>query len=851
MKYVGKNTSQISFPLGGIGAGSIGLAGNGSLVDWEIFNRPNKESILGNTHFAIKVEDENKVLDARIINSDKLPPYQGITNIHFGGIGFGPAIGTMVGFPHFKDSEFIGEYPIAKINFLDDSFLGKVSLNAFNPLIPMNDKDSSIPCAMFEMEVTNTADKTLTYTVASMLANPAYKSCNHKYSKNGAINTILMKPNGISKNKTIEKGDISISAIGNDVSYQEFAFRGGWFDLLNVYWNDFNKVGTFKNRVFEYEEGFEKNYGSQDHSILAVHETIEPGETKTIKFAITWNYPIFDKYWDQSEVCGPECDCNNGSWKNYYSTIFEDSKDTAKYVLNNWDRLYSETKLYKDTLFSSTMPDYVLDAVSANISILRSPTTIRLENGAIYGFEGCHCDGGCCDGSCQHVWNYAYALPFLFPNLERSFRDLEYDYAFLDGKTGFRLQLPLGSGVTDFRACMDGQMGTIIKCYREWKISGDDNWLKDKWERIKASLEYAWADNNPDKWDADKDGISEGRQHHTLDMELYGPSSWLQGFYLAALKACAEISGYFGETDKQKEYMSLYESGREFLNKELFNGKYYFHKVDLNNEDFAKPFVTDAKVTDLYGNDSSEESIKKSYWDAEHGEIKYQVGEGSSIDQALAQWHANIIGLGEIFDKDKMAITVKSLFENNYKSTMRGFFNPCRIYALNDDAGTVICTYPEGTRKPVIPIPYAEECMNGFEYSAGVLMIQEGLIDEGLTVCKAVRDKYNGENRNPWNEFECGSNYARSMSSYSILLALSGFEFDMVKKYIGFNPIINENDFTSFWSIQNAWGSVKIGKENIFTCLYGEITLNTLKIKDKIVTFENGKTLKVGESIVL
>ena len=56
MKYNGNNLKNIRFPLGGIGTGCISIAGNGALVDWEIFNRPNKGSINGYSHFAIKAE---------------------------------------------------------------------------------------------------------------------------------------------------------------------------------------------------------------------------------------------------------------------------------------------------------------------------------------------------------------------------------------------------------------------------------------------------------------------------------------------------------------------------------------------------------------------------------------------------------------------------------------------------------------------------------------------------------------------------------------------------------------------------------------------------------------------------
>ena len=69
--YEGRRTREISFPLGGIGSGCIGLAGNGELIDAEIFNRPNKGSHLGFTHFAVKAERDGEVLDARVLRGDE------------------------------------------------------------------------------------------------------------------------------------------------------------------------------------------------------------------------------------------------------------------------------------------------------------------------------------------------------------------------------------------------------------------------------------------------------------------------------------------------------------------------------------------------------------------------------------------------------------------------------------------------------------------------------------------------------------------------------------------------------------------------------------------------------------
>jgi uncharacterized protein (DUF608 family) len=373
--------------------------------------------------------------------------------------------------------------------------------------------------------------------------------------------------------------------------------------------------------------------------------------------------------------------------------------------------------------------------------------------------------------------------------------------------------LPVGRPDFRYRTCVDGQMGTVIKVYREWKLSGDNEWMAGHWENVKKILEYAWSPKNPEKWDADKDGVLEGQQHHTLDMELFGPSAWLQGFYLAALKAAAEMAEFLGHEDEKKEYQELFEKGYHWTKENLFNGKYFIHKIDLKDKSLVEKFNA------LH------------YWNEETGEIKYQIGEGCEIDQLCAQWHANICGLGDIFDKTQRKAALKSLYQNNFKKSMRDLANPWRIFALNDESGAIICDYPEGSRKPSIPIPYCEESMHGFEYQLAGLLISEGLIDEGLTLVRAVRDRYDGEKRNPWNEIECGSNYARSMASFALIPIFSGFKFDLPKGKIGFNPLVHMDNFRCFWAAGKAWGVFKCSQDTVvITVLGGQISLEMLEM---------------------
>jgi non-lysosomal glucosylceramidase len=796
MIYRKEKTREISFPLGGIGTGCIGLAGNGALIDWEIFNRPNKQSYHGFSHFAVKAEAEKKVLDAKVLVADLSPPYVGQLSGHYSGFGWGPSRYTMQGLPHFRDCEFVGEFPFATVRFRDKTFPGRVEETAFNPFIPLNDKDSSIPAAFFLFTLTNTTKKKITYTISGMLKNRQGEKTVHKLHRRDGISLLHLASEQVPADH-VDYGDLAIATDAEDTSFQCYSYRGvsWWFHTLGVYWKDFTTPGKYVDRVLPPSD----NAGHDEHGILAAHVTLKPGQSRQIRFLIGWHYPNMNNYWNP-EPCECQDRCKPRTWKNYYTTLFRDSADTVWYGLRNWDPLYGRTKAFKEALFSSTLPPFVLDAVSANLSILKSPTVLRLEDGSLYGFEGCHGNAGCCEGTCTHVWNYAYAAPFLFPNLERSMRDLEYRHTMRDdGKMGFRLQLPVGRAFQDWHACADGQFGGVIKSYREWKLSGDDAWLKSNWPAIKKSIEFAWAPTNEDQWDLDKDGVLEGRQHHTLDTELFGPNSYLTGFYLAALKAGADMAEYLGEPEKAKEYRGLFEKGKAWVDKNLFNGEYYHQKINLKDKSVLDPY---REFDDRFG------SVEAFYWSKEHGELSHQIATGCHCDQVIAQWHANLVGLGDIFDRSKVRKALQSIYRYNFKKAVRAFANPCRLYAVNDEAALVICDWPKGD-KPACPLSYAEEAMNGYEYQAAIHMIQEGLVKEGLTVVRAIRDRYDGEKRNPWNEFECGSNYARSMASFALLPALAGFRFDGVKEYLGFAPAVKGKNFSCFWSVDGAWGTYR------------------------------------------
>lgn len=799
MEYRNEYTNKISFPIGGIGSGCVGLGGDGRLVDWEIFNRPSKGSINGYSHIAVKAKTGNKIV-TKILNGDMTENIMGkYQKEKFTGFGFGANNKTMCAFPHFKHHTFKGEFPVAELDFWDENFPGKVKLTAFNPFIPLDDKNSSIPGAFFEVEAENNTYEDIEYQIAFTLTNPFEKSRNYS-KKAGNYSMITLENAGVSQND-VSYGDLTVATDSESVIMQTYWYRGRWMDSVTAFWNEFNSISDIKDRIYD-------TYGCYDNASLVTKVRVKAGEKCSVRFIMTWNIPRTYNYWKETADKTP--------WKNYYAVLFENSISSSKYSLDNWDMLKKRTFKFKDALFNSTLDKSVTEAISATMSVLKSPTVLRLEDGSFYGWEGVHEAEGSCEGTCQHVWNYAYALCFLFPQLERSIRDLEFKYSTdKNGRMSFRLKLPLGSEEWDFRACLDGQMGTVIKALREWKISGDDEWLKNNWDNIKKVLEYAWSEENPDEWDRDKDGVLEGRQHHTLDMELFGPSSWLESIYLAALKAAREMAVYLGDNQKAEEYGELFEKGYNWMKENLFNGEYFIQKIDITNKSIIQHFP-----------------YTQDYWNEETEEIKYQIADGSEIDQMLGQWHCTINGLGDVFDKGQLNKALDYMMSHNYKESVREFTNLWRVFSLNDEAGTVMCDYADGKKRPSIPIPYETETMHGFEYQFAGLLMSEGRIEEGLKVVKAVRDKYDGKKRNPWNEMECGSNYARSMASFALLPILSGFEFHLPKKYIGFNPIVNKDDFNCFWSLGTGWGTFSMKKDKAELKIEeGYLDLNKMGVK--------------------
>ncbi len=794
---------NIALPLGGIGTGTVSLGGRGELRAWEIMNKPGKKYstvTIGNNapFFAIYVKPDGKepLTKALIgpLHASEYQHYEGRPVNHHG-------------MPRFSSASFDAAYPFGQVNLSDDLLPVSVKIRGFNPLIPGNSDASSIPIAILTYEVTNNTDAPMEVSVCGTMRNfigqdgskyyrdwkgdfiPTGASKNiNAFRESEAIRGIYMTSNGV-ETTDAAWGTIALTTPDKGiVTWRRSSTPNDWENATLDFWDDFSADGLLTDK----KELADDN----PMASLSVKKSIPARSTESFVFYITWHFPNrpdWNGAWDPSvkgKIIG-----------NYYTTRYSDAWDVILKEapqLSEYERI---TRSFVDAFLSASIPDVVKEAALFNLSTLRSQTVFRIPDGHLMGWEGVMDDFGSCYGSCTHVWNYETATSFLFGDLARTMRDVEFTYGTKEnGKMMNRVSLPLESNLTiDHVAAADGQMGTIMRFYRDWMLCGDMEFLKTYWPKVKAAMSYAWIERG---WDGNQDGVQEGEQHNTMDVNYYGPNPQMQFWYFGALKACSKMAAAMNDKDFAARCDRIFANGSKWVDQNLFNGEYYEHKI------------TDPKTFQFLDMTDPEVNIPR-----------YQLGSGCLVDQLAGQYMAHVCGLGYLADQGNVKKALSTVYKYNFVERFDNIFNNMRSYVMDKESGLIMASWPKGRLK--VPFPYFAESMSGFEYAAAIGMLYEGQTEAGLRCIQSIRDRFDGEKRNPFDEPECGHNYARAMASWSAPMAISGFHYSAPEKSMSFNS----NPGTYFWSNGSAWGTCRIdGRKATLEVLYGSIELKSFTI---------------------
>lgn len=559
--------------------------------------------------------------------------------------------------------------------------------------------------------------------------------------------------------------------------------------------------------------------------------SLKPGEEKEVTFVLTWYFPFMTQL--NSEWGSLMQLKDFKSLKRHYHNWFKSANQVADYVSGQYDDLAGNTRLWNKTYYDSTLPYWLLDRSFIPNNTLASNTTLWFDNGRIWAWEGVEC----CIGTCQHVWQYAQGSARIFPEFERTLREVtDLGHSLLkNGGMGHRDETGGGHGR---EVAHDGHCGTIMRMYREHKNSPDNQFLKANYRKIKKTVQFII---NEDK---DKDGLLEGKQKNTLDASWYGPMGWISSLYLGALAAGKQMAIEFGDTGFADECNELLQKGNKNIVEKLFNGEYFIHIHDRKK----------------YANVISS-------------------NDGCHIDQVLGQSFAHQIGIKDrIVPEHETKKALESIWKYNFAPDAFAYqakhkvIKGVRIYATEGEAGTIMTTWPKSdgdtwavpgmadrpSDSPLWEGPggYFDEVWPGQEYQLATHMIYEGMIEKGLATARVVHDRHNPIKRNPYNEIECSDHYSRSMASYGVFLAVCGFEYHGPKGQISFAPKIKPEDFKTAFTVAEGWGQFTQKRQNgiqhnELELQYGQLNLSELSVELPKGAVPKTATFKVNGKIVI
>ena len=783
---------MLAFPLGGIGTGTISLGGRGNLRDWEIFNRPDKGNDLDWCLPLIRTRTVDGQIEARVLESQLMPPYEG---------SHGLAAGQFAGVRRLDRCRFTGIFPFAFVEFEDAALPVEVTLEAFNPFVPLDTDQSSLPTAILRYHLRNPTDEPVEVSVAWTLPNPigTVDGQTNECRDTGPFRGILFANPHCSPHDRAS-GTVALAASGGQVSrlpywrHDRYAWpleSSLWRGEVQSFWREFETQGRFDD--FEEVEPLTDSDLPQRATVCSQLE-LGAHQVTQVTFAIAWHLPHRTTFeWGFPEVAERTGD----DVGNHYAARFTNAWSVMEHLDSHLPELEKTSADFSRCFLQSTLPPPLIDAALNNISTLRTTTCFRTADGKFYAFEGCNDQRGCCNGTCTHVWNYEQATSFLFPELSRDMRETEFALnTDAMGRMSFRTELPAGEAQFGFVAA-DGQMGCIVQLYHDWQLSGDTDWLRTLWPQAKSALEFCWITGG---WDANRDGVMEGAQHQTFDIEYYGPNAACQTWYLAALRAAEAMATAVGDTEFATQVRQIFEVGSRWTDENLFNGEYYEQRITPAEPDV----IADGLRLELICHERDRIPNRGHYYGPDDPRAPgMQPGDACCVNQMVGQYVAHVAGLDHLLDRQKVKSAALSVYRYNRQ---RADQQPCFFpgFALNDEIGLQMVSWPRSERPPVIH-PGHTSFMTGFEYAAAVHLLQEGCIDEGVEVVRNIRNRYDGIKRNPWNEAECGHHYARAMASWGVLPALSGFQFNGVTRSIQFLPQLEQDEFRCFWSTPTGW----------------------------------------------
>eukprot|EP00039_Didymoeca_costata_P014944 m.247006 g.247006 ORF g.247006 m.247006 type:complete len:1001 (-) comp16124_c0_seq1:153-3155(-) len=813
--YAGDQLHACNFPLGGFGTGQVLFIGDGTLSGWTIQNLFHAAEYgplhqIPNNFFAVSAEATGGKPQSFVLISPQNYT-EANCNLTPGQEAYvSPAqVNRLQQLPGIKSLTIEGRYPIADVNYDIPGLPVTISMEAMTPLIPGDNKNSSLPVAVFSFKVTNSSSTTVKVNLMQAQQNfigwDGSSDCNPPNKTpfwGGNVNTPFTTSDGVAGLRmTSNNVDPTAEPFGS-LAACALPSTSAKVGVIASASDEADLFTKFSSGTIAPPTGAGTPPSASGTSYcggVVQSVSVAAGSSETVVFVLSWNFPNRTRV----AMVGHSHDGNKylpDVLGNMYSNWFEDAVASAQYMNQNSQMLLNTTRMYRDTMFASTVPWEILDTAAGRVACMRSPTMWWAKNGIVLGNEG----NVCCPLNCSHVYGYTVLLERLFPTLAMDMRVSDFVRNYAPG-SGVRMRF----GNNGF--AIDGALAGVIKTYLAVRMSDPElKFLTTVWPNVKDQMELMLKN-----FDTDGDGVIRCAQQNTYDSAMYGANTFIGSYYVTALKVTAKMATLMGDSEFATTMENRATLSAQSYEKICWNEKFGYYIADVTSSN-----------------------------------CKFSYGPGCFVDQLCAIGLSTACGQGYIFNPAHEAQARLSIAKYNVMT--KPPFQDLQKHFFDGDTGVTVCTYPNG--KLGEGMKYDTLVSTGFTYPGIAGMIYDRNLEQAVTLTGNIRKRQDGRNRSPWNEPECNILYSRAMAGYNLYDQACGLVYDCTENFISFDPRCNETNFQCFVSASGGWGSFSqkgdTGLANATVTLsaqFGTITVKTLGV---VSSGTSAKASLDGSSIV-
>jgi non-lysosomal glucosylceramidase len=774
--YAGPQLGAFAFPMGGFGAGHVVLRGDGTLQKWCVRNQVRHEALpldcMPANFFGISVgqggassptEQSFVLASPETYSADRcgLPSNK---PAH----ASPSSVARLKSLPGIKSLSIVARYPVADVSYDIPGLPVDVSLEALSPMVPLDERSSSLPVALFQFTVKNTSKSKQTTRVlqaqqnfvgwdgqADCTAPPTpfwAQNVNTPFAESDGSAGLSMSSQSVD-NASADFGTICIQALASTGTTPHGASVGLFPGASSEeeLWSSFVDHKEVPASASSVPPPTAPSADGKSYC-GGVVQTLEllPGEGATLTFALAWHFPNRMREesvrgshaWD--EILPPKLG-------NFYATWLADARHAATYARSNIGHLVPSTKAYVEAMYTSSIPWLLTDSAAGRAAVLRSPTMWKSEAGIVQGSEG----NGCCPLNCSHVYGYTTLMERLFPSLAQDMRISDFVRNY---KAGVGVTMRFGTNGW----AIDGALASVIKTYLVVQQADPTlEFLKHVWPNVKDQM--ALLSQNF----VDADGVIRVAQQNTYDTSMLEANTFIGSYYVTALRASAAMATLMGEPSLAAEYTSGAAKSAAAYDQICWNAGFGYYTSDVTLKTCANSY-----------------------------------GPGCFVDQICAAGLSAACGFGACFDAAHEASARKAIAK--YNVVRKPPWNDMQKHLFDGDVGITVCTYPNG--KLGDGMRYDTLVSSGFTSPVIAGLLLDRNLEDAERLNGYIRQRHDGRNRTPWNEPECDLLYSRAMAHWNIFEQACGYSYDCTKGAMRFDPRYAPEKFQSFFVTGSGWG---------------------------------------------